>query len=292
MRFLKVKNRLKHFFESLAAPLPILDAYANRWKLVIFGGCFSIVFINLFTPFNINTWYANSPLPQYLVLSSFGLVAMLTIAFSQFCLRPLFHFQTLTIQSFIHWSLIEFFLLSVVMYLIYGYEISISWAGLKSFISSARYTIMVSVLPYSMLVLYLLLRNQQHKMRMIAENDLKKNESSLLKDSLRLLDENNKFCLSLKLDALLLLKAEDNYVSVFYLADGKLKQSLIRTKLKKLESEVPSPPLLRTHRSYIVNLKQLNMVKKTAKGFSISLNSLSFFIPVSATYKRQFEQMV
>lgn len=108
-----------------------------------------------------------------------------------------------------------------------------------------------------------------------------------------IVDENEKPILTVKPSCLLFLKSEDNYVSVFFLRNKEVKKDIVRTSLKKLEQELPIPPLLRTHRSYMVNIDQLATVNKKHKGYEIWLNGLtSGPIPVSASYRKTFERLI
>ena len=57
---------------------------------------------------------------------------------------------------------------------------------------------------------------------------------------------------SLDLNALILLKAADNYVEVIFLQEDKIEKSLIRSTLSNIEEQL-GEHLIRLHRSYLVN---------------------------------------
>lgn len=52
-------------------------------------------------------------------------------------------------------------------------------------------------------------------------------------------------------------QAQDNYVALFYLRAGILKKELIRSTLAELLQQAGDPDLVRCHRSFVVNLKQV-----------------------------------
>ena len=106
-------------------------------------------------------------------------------------------------------------------------------------------------------------------------------------------DENGKIMLAIRLEQILFLKSENNYTSIFYLQNEKVERELIRTNLKKLESELRYPDLIRIHRSYMINLQNLSSVQRKKGGFQIQLKQLpDLFLKVSDTYKNAFEAKI
>ncbi len=277
-------NTLALYFSE---PFTLLDNKKHRWILVIFSGMFSILFMNLFVPFNVNTWDYHQALPQYLALSRYGILGMLVLFISQFYLRPLFKFNHLTVKKFLYWFALEVLMLALVMHLFYGNMNATGWDFFRALGLSLQYTGLVIMLPYSTVLLYLAVQKQQEHIRQTASVSMKGSQT------LSIVDENEKLALTVNLNSLLFLKSEDNYVSVFYLKDKEIKKEIVRTSLKKLEQEIPIPPLLRTHRSYMVNMDQLAIVNKKHKGYEVWLHGLTTQpIPVSAGYKNFFEQMI
>ncbi|MEP5072727.1 MAG: LytTR family transcriptional regulator, partial [Crocinitomicaceae bacterium] len=62
--------------------------------------------------------------------------------------------------------------------------------------------------------------------------------------------ENKNDVLKVKQDLIIAVKSSDNYVEVSYLELGQLKKKLLRTTLKKVESEFDF--LTRSHRSFLI----------------------------------------
>ena len=63
----------------------------HNWeRLVLIGFCtlFSILFINLYTPFRIDQWEADQGLSQFIRLSGFGIIGGVVIGLSQLVIRP------------------------------------------------------------------------------------------------------------------------------------------------------------------------------------------------------------
>lgn len=74
-------------------------------------------------------------------------------------------------------------------------------------------------------------------------------------------------------------KAEGNYIELF-LSDGS--KTLKRLTMKRLENIlVPYPNYIKTHRSYIVNINQIDSVTGNAQGYKLHLKNCSNIVPVS-----------
>ncbi|MFY0255058.1 LytTR family DNA-binding domain-containing protein [Chitinophaga sp. 30R24] len=88
---------------------------------------------------------------------------------------------------------------------------------------------------------------------------------------------------------LLLVKAEDNYVRIYYHSGNQINKVLVRTTLKKLEDRLSAIGLVRAHRSWLVNIRQVMLLKKGPRGYYLQLNGLEdMVVPVSATYVPSF----
>lgn len=98
---------MRTFFSYLSEPFTLLDDHRNRWILIVFCGIYSVLFMNLFVPFNINTWNSSSFLPQYLALSGYGVLGTAVLIVSQFYLRPLLNFNRMNVKKFLLWFVLE-----------------------------------------------------------------------------------------------------------------------------------------------------------------------------------------
>lgn len=74
----------------------------------------------------------------------------------------------------------------------------------------------------------------------------------------------------------------DNYVKIFYTEAAKLKTVILRTTLKKVETNTASfPDFFRCHRTAIVNMGAVENLSGTAQGYRLHLTFLPEAIPVS-----------
>ena len=99
--------------------------------------------------------------------------------------------------------------------------------------------------------------------------------------------ENGKDQLRLNPQYFLYANSSENYITIAYTLDGQDKRHLIRKPLKALEQELKAyPEIERTHRSYLVNSRNIQAVKQVKGKVLLEVNGNC--IPVSKQYQQQF----
>ena len=101
---------------------------------------------------------------------------------------------------------------------------------------------------------------------------------------------NLKFTMPLK--DICYIESTDNYVDIYYVSQDNLKKELLRNSLKNLDKTFEGTSIIRCHRSYMVNLENLNLVKKTGQKMLIKLNHVPELIPISKTYQGNFKEFL
>lgn len=102
---------------------------------------------------------------------------------------------------------------------------------------------------------------------------------------LRLIAENERDRLELLPEDLLYIESADNYSNVVYLKNGSPSRQLIRSSLKRLETQIALPYIIRCHRSYMVNIRQIEDVSGNAQGYKLSFKTPGIDpVPVSRNY--------
>lgn len=266
----------------LTSPFTLLDSLADRWFLVIFCGFFATFFINFYQPLNIDKWNYDSTLGNLLTVWSAGGIGALLLSFTQFVLRPQLKLATFKVGQFLGWVLLEFFLLTILFYGLFGESYLPFW---QEFLSVFRLTVSLTIIPYFLACLLIAVKN----LSAIVKKESTKTTSPLKQQIFN--DENGKIILALNPTQLLLLKSENNYTAVFFIQNEKVEKKLIRTNLKKLEAELAAfSYLLRIHRSYMINLEKIESVEKKKGSFHIQLMQLpEMLLKVSETYKSNFK---
>jgi len=100
------------------------------------------------------------------------------------------------------------------------------------------------------------------------------------KDDITIKGENKLDVLKIKQSELICISNSQNYVEIFYLENNELKSKLIRSSLKKMQTDFEF--LLQVHRSHLINPTHFKSWKDSA---TISLTQME--LPVSKNYKNQ-----
>lgn len=104
-------------------------------------------------------------------------------------------------------------------------------------------------------------------------------------DIINIADNKGVLKLSVKLDNLYFIKAEDNYTIVYYKKNSMINRYMIRCKIQTIEDTFADTPLMRCHRTYIVNTKKIKVLRHESDGFYVDFDFEGIDpIPVSKTY--------
>lgn len=270
--------------KTLRSPFPLLDDNLSKWFLIIFCGVFATFFIVFYKPFNIQEFEYDSTLGRFLTVWSGGILGAAILGISQFFLRSKAKLETFNLGQFLLWSIFEFAIICICIFLIFRQSTE---PFLDEFLLTLKHTISIGFLPYFLACLLIAVKKLSDRSKQELKTLDINSEQHLFKD------ENGKVMLAIKPSQILLLKSENNYTSVFYLQNDKMERMLIRTNLKKLEGELDYTNLMRIHRSYMVNLKNISSVQRKKGSYEILLNRLPELpIKVSETYKPTFESKI
>ncbi len=266
----------------------LLDDKKNRLFLVIFLLIYIIIFLNVFVPFEIDKWAPDSFGSKFLSLSGFAVVGAAGIAFSQFVLRKWFHREHFLIKQFMVWAIFELIFLTVLLTFLYNNVYDIS-SFIHEFQFNLKHTFLIAIIPYSIVLLILSLF--QSKSELV---ELKKESKKvvLTNELIKFPDDKGNLKFTMPLKDICYIESTDNYVDIYYLSHDKLKKELLRNSLKNLEVDFKGTSIIRCHRSYMVNLENLNLVKKTGQKMLIKLNHVPDLIPISKTYQKGFKEFL
>lgn len=259
----------------------LLDKKKDRYILVFIILIFTIVFINLFKPWNIGRWYSDSGFIQFLRLSSYGVVVSAVLLFTQFPLKRFLKIETFKIKTYILWLFIEVILICMVYILMYGNPIG---NFINDLIYALRYTLLGIWIPYSFAILIIYYKNQREEIAYLHT----KIANPTTKKLIAFKDENSKVKFSVLAKDLLYLESTDNYVSVFYILDNKVQRELLRNTMKNLEESFKESSVIRCHRSFMVNAENIEFVKKMGKKLNLKIRLMDKTIPVSEKYSPLF----
>lgn len=93
---------------------------------------------------------------------------------------------------------------------------------------------------------------------------------------------------TVKLENIYYIKAEGNYVNVYYNNKGGISTFVLRNKIQTIEDAFTGTPLMRCHRTYIVNSNNIKLIRNEEDGYFIDFNQTGLeAVPVSNTYREK-----
>ncbi len=268
----------------LNTPFPYLDTLRSRLLHVLIILVFSILFIVIFEPFGISEWLRYPPWIKKLGLASIGMGIAVAIAFSQLVIRTFIPIPVFRISHFIFWILSEILTVSLIETLIFA---DYSEVFLHEYLISLRFISIGLVLPYAFSILILILLHQK---RILAGT--KSGAPQEETDLIHFRDEREQVKLSVRKSYILYLESSDNYVTIFYSPDGQIKKDMVRSSMKKMEGQLTAHGLIRCHRSYMVNMENVQWIKKKGRHYQIKMKNCDLIIPVSRGYHSSVQSMV
>lgn len=112
-------------------------------------------------------------------------------------------------------------------------------------------------------------------------------EEEVAKDHIRFVDSNNQVRIVLAAKSILFIRAEDNYVKIHYLDNGKMKDYLLRATMNSIAPLVEPHGLFRCQRSWFVNLAHIVALRKDPDDmYTVELDTDGISIPVSRALYR------
>lgn len=266
----------------------LLDSVANRISLIAFCSVFSFLFMYIFLPFNINMWYEGQQLSLMALFFIFTLCGVVVLCISQFGLYRLKWRRRLTNATYLCWFVGEILGITVMVTIADVILVDTFFLTWSEFINTLRYVALILPLPYCIALLWFFTREKMAQLKRLEKEQV---TQPIADPCILIRDEHDKPVLTLHPGKLLLMKAEDNYVQVFYLSGNTISKELVRTSLKKLESYLTAGTFVRAHRSYLVNISKVVLFKKNTKGYYLELEGLGdISVPVSATCLTAFQE--
>jgi hypothetical protein len=106
---------------------------------------------------------------------------------------------------------------------------------------------------------------------------------------INLYDHNGILRFSIKESDLYYIISQDNYVRIHYLSNGEMSSYMLRCPLKVIEKSLKGSSLIRCHRSYMVNIARIKVLRSEREGFFIDLDyDGTAEIPISKSYSDTF----
>lgn len=284
------KYKLK-IFGNKELPSYLLEKN-NVVRMILFTTVYSLVFINIFRPFNSETWIPNNNSTNYFMYSSLMvLVGMVVVSISRIIMGFVVKKVQLTFPDYVLWLVSDAVVVSL-FYVFIAYKVGFidnflqdhpemtTWEAIYNiFWKSTANTVWMLLIPYTISLLFLDNQHIKSKLKEIGDRGA---DNSIV----HLKDEKGEIRLSINIENILYAESADNYVTVKYINNDKIVDFLLRTNLKKLSDDLRDTPIQRCHRSFMINLLHVTSLKKDQTEFVIQFDTTSIKdITVSKSYQ-------
>jgi hypothetical protein len=276
--------KLKSF---LTKPIGI-NTTERKFYLIFFVVISAFLFLNFFEPFGLYYNKSKSKEDVFIELFIAMMVAFFILLFSQFIIRNVLKVNYYSVGKAIIGFFAEALLIASAWSVLDIKSRGISTSVFHTWAENLIGYCLIMFLPYSIFMIITYFRDELKKSKEKISNDNSdSNKQVVIKDdsdTIKLITDINNF---------LYLKSADNYVEIIHFENGKPTKSLIRNTIKKLESEFENLPIIRCHRSYMINTNKIESARKTSSGFDVRIDQvLETVIPVSRSYVSELKKHV
>jgi DNA-binding LytR/AlgR family response regulator len=261
----------------------------NIVSFVLFTAVFALVFINIYAPFGVDNWLDVTEFQLFFYSSIVILIGMLVIVISRVLMYFITRRQAIHYGEYALWIFGEIVSMALVYAIIQHFFLQNNKDFMLVIRNSIRITAFIILLPYVIFWLYLSFRDKYNRLENIENQqvtDSVHDKRDMVGFSmLPFRDEKGVLRFSLKKEDLLYLEAADNYIIIHYLDHKKEAKYMIRNTLKRIEQQFADKDLVRCHRSFMVNIDNVNVIRKEKDGLKIRFESPSDgTVPISKTY--------
>lgn len=255
---------------------------ANVIKIVAFTAVYASIFINIYKPFGSGNWMENTSQVYFFLYSSvIVLIGFVVIALSRIVMYFWYQRQAIVYIQYLIWILFEVIFMSIfftIIVLAIRPEVN-AWLTFKD---SFYNTVLILVLPYFICHIFL---SMSERNKELEERDRIKP----LDSSVRMIDfydERETLRLSVMKSKVIYVEAADNYVYIFYKKQSGVTRFMLRNRLKAMEKYLADVDIVRCHRSYMVNLEYVSVIRREPGGIYLELSIPEVpDIPLSQTYR-------
>lgn len=271
----------------LGQPYPSEESPLRQWRKAAYIGLFVGLFLLMFQPFGLDRWETPG---KTLKLAGFGLITFLVTGLHFTVWPRLFPRQF----SNAHWTVgreIALVLTNILLIAIVN-RLYLTWllhdvTRVSSWPSMILLTFLIGLFPTVAAVLasYIVqLRRYTQLATDLPTHAPAPPMAGIPASVLTLTAENEKETLKLPPADLFYIESSDNYCTVVYRQNGQADKVLLRSSLSRLEGQINRPDIVRCHRSYVVNLDQVERVTGNAQGYKLHLANGQFTVPVARQY--------
>lgn len=248
---------------------------------------FAVLFILVYQPVGyMRATDGPSVWNKYLYTTIQVFVGFVILLFSRILFYKMQKKHNFVVRDLILWIVAEIVVISLILSFIASLINADQNLDFPALLQRVSFNIIsILVIPYSVSVLILMLRERRHQIEEL-NNLIDKQQDDVLNstENMNFYDRGGKLAFSTNRGNVLYIEAADNYSNIHYLNEGKEDTFILHNSMKKLDDPDRYKGLLRCHRGYMVNIDNVKVLRKEKGVLVLELAQGAKPIPVSRTY--------
>ena len=240
--------------------LRLSKGYASQLIYVVLLPFFFFFFCLVYDPFSFRDIYQVGGKSFAFHLSMLSSIVLVVLAITRLVFSALYRHMTFRWWHYVMWCAGEALAISFFFAL---YTTLFYNGGMPYFVSlplCIRLAFLTLCYPYIVLILLKVIQNKTE------DYDARNAETE---DSLvKLYDEHQKLKFIIDPSAILYIGAEANYVKIHYLENDRVRMYMLRNSMKRIETAVTGHGMVRCHRSFFVNPRQVKVLSRGKDGIT------------------------
>ncbi|MBQ7964054.1 MAG: LytTR family transcriptional regulator [Alistipes sp.] len=281
-------------------PIPsFIYKRSNQITMIIFVPIFALFFIALYIQFDFDRIDSDAHFLSWLNVSRELLVQLITIfliligmavaAISRWLMALYTRKRQISYVHYIAWIACEILVMTL-MFTIVALFTDTNKGIITLFKNSLIKTFLMLLIPYTLCYIYFIWQERVAQLRMLRER-IAEDETALQAAYVQIFDEKGEMRLSVRREHLLLIESADNYICVWYTNNNAPKKVLVRNTLKQVAEQLASTHIQRCHRSYLVNLDHVKVLRREKEGIFVELGIVGVpDVPISKTYSDSIQK--
>lgn len=276
-------------------PIPrFIYKTSNQIAMIIFVPIFALLFIIIYSPFDFDKIdpegkilsllnIRSRELAIQLITLGLILVGMAVAAFSRWMMGVYTRRREISYVHYILWIACEILIMALIFTIVSVFT-DTDKSVVELFRNSLFKTFFVLLIPYTMCYIFFIWQERVAQLRTLTQR-LAEDETLLQTAYIQIYDDKGDMRLSIRRENLLFIESADNYVCVWYINNNEPKKMMVRNTLKHIAEHLSTTHIRRCHRSYVVNLDLVKVLRREKEGVFVELGIVGVpDIPISKTY--------
>ena len=271
---------------------------------------FSAIFLITYEPFSLAMWFDPNNMVSMLFTLLFYVSAIVILILSRYTMYKVQDRYVITTGQYVWWLIAETIAITILYTFVThrffaGSGLTLVDIGMRALFCIAT----ILGIPNAIITFYAGYRSKceeleaaQYELKRLGEeynslvnkSEVERRVSEMIPKSgshmqsprmVRFYDNGGTLRLTIDINALYYMESEDNYIKVHYKHNDKILSYLLRCKTSTIEKSLKGSPMVRCHRSYIVNTGKIRFMGEEHRMHFITLDDDSIKrIPVSKSY--------